>query len=270
MKPGRKPRDLFMAQESKSNDIARITDTPEFKTAVAEAAAKATAEAIAQLGKAGSLGAPGLGQDATELFSRLALAIAEVSDQGTQRKRVAPEILAQRAAARKRAIALVSEVNRQVKLARDNKDKVAEAKWMPEYKLIAKVVLNERLIEPFKRLADKSTAHNEIYWTGMPNQAMRPLNAIAKQIWDEYVSSIGSVERVNARAGEKPYLTPGGLLVKGEPPKRREGFSDEVPKFADDLEVKHENNDPSAPFVHVLGTIASPARQNYAESERRS
>jgi hypothetical protein len=34
--------------------------------------------------------------------------------------------------------------------------------------------------------------------------------------------------------------------------------------YPEDLEVK-DNNDPTIPFVHVLGTIASPAKRNFAD-----
>ena len=236
--------------EALREDIKNFTDTPQFKEAVAEAAAKAAAEAIAALSKAGSLGAAGLNEDATRLFSQMALAIAEISDQGSNRKRVAPAILAEREASYRRCVALVTEAQHKVKQAREKGDKAAETKWLPEYRLIAKVALNERLIEPFRRMPDKTVAANEIVWTGIPNEAMRP---------------------INATADNRPHIvTAGGLVVKGDPPKRREGFSEDVPRFNDDLEIKHDINDPSAPFVHVLGTIASPAKQNVQENQKRA
>ena len=250
--------------------VKDITQTPEFKSAVAEAAAKAASEAIAQLTKAGSLGAGALNEDATALFSKMALAIAEISDQGSNRKRVAPEILAQREASYKRCVALVTEAQKKVKEARDAKDREKEALWLPEYRLVAKTALNERLIEPFRRLPDKTVASNEIVWTGIPNEAMRPINDIAKRIFTEFKGWIGSTDKL-ATSDNRPHIvTAGGLVVKGDPPKRREGFSEDVPKFNDDLEIKHDIHDPSAPFVHVLGTIASPARQNVQENQKRS
>ena len=256
-----------MAEAARKDDISRMTETPEFKAAVAEAAAKAAADAIAQLTKAGSLGAGALGDDATALFSKMALAIAEISDQGSNRKRVAPEILAQRERARAHCVELVMDAQEHVKTARAKGDKATETKYLPEYRLVAKVALNERLIEPFRRLPDKTVAANEIVWTGIPNEAMRPINEVAKKIFAAFKESIGSMERL-ATADNRPLVvTAAGLVVKGDPPKRREGFSESVPSFKDELEVP-DNNDPNAPFVRVLGTVADPARQNFAENRK--
>jgi hypothetical protein len=200
----------------------------------------------------------------------MALAIAEISDQGSNRKRVAPAILAEREASYRRCVALVTEAQHKVKQAREKGDKAAETKWLPEYRLIAKVALNERLIEPFRRMPDKTVAANEIVWTGIPNEAMRPINTIAERIYAEFKGWIGMTDKL-ATADNRPHIvTAGGLVVKGDPPKRREGFSEDVPRFNDDLEIKHDINDPSAPFVHVLGTIASPAKQNVQENQKRA
>ena len=229
---------------------ASFTDTPEFKAAVAESVTALLPELVKQIKQADT------NPDTSELFSKMALAIAEISDQGTQRKRVAPEILAQREAAWKRMVALIQD-------ARANN-------LRPEYRAVAKLYLNERLIEPFTQ--DPSTklpVAVTFTWTGEPNDGMRPVNDIAKKIYAEFRASRGSVESI-AKEDARPYwMTPAGLVVKGDPPPRREMQASTAPDFVDDLSVSDaeesvpNQNDPNAPFIHVLGTVAAPAMQNY-------
>jgi hypothetical protein len=247
--------------------ITPVTDTPEFKRALAAAVAGVTAqireELVASLKETGST--PAADDQTRQLFSQMALAIAEISDQGTNRKRVAPEILAQRAAAHERMIKLIIE-------AKENGEK-------PEYKLIAKTYLNERLIEPYRvdNLSKQARAV-ECYWSGIPNEAMRPLNEVARRIYAEYKLSIGSVEQ-GKRADNRPvWVTAGGLVIKGDAPgQRRQVASLEEPvtnptapkpaiEYADNF-VEKNPFDPTAEFINVLGTIHPPARQN-ASTER--
>ena len=231
---------------------APFTETEEFKAAVAESVKRLLPEVIKQV-QAPLASTPDAAT--TDLFQRLALSIAEISDQGTQRKRVAPEVLAQREAAWKRMVALIQE-------ARASGQK-------PEYKAIAKLYLNERMIEPFVQdPATKLPVAVTFTWTGEPNDGMRPLNDIAKKIFAEFRASRGSVE-LTSKEDTRPYwMTPAGLVVKGDPPPRREMKVDTRTDFVDDLSVGDEvpapdQNDPNAPFVHVLGTVAAPAMQNY-------
>lgn len=229
-----------------------FTETEEFKAAVAEGV-KAVLPGVLSTLK----GQPSADDATTDLFNRLALSIAEISDQGTQRKRVAPEVLAQRDAAWKRMAALIQD-------ARANGLK-------PEYKAIAKLYLNERIIEPFVQdVNTKMPVAVTFTWTGEPNDGMRPVNDIAKAIYAEFRLSRGSVEAA-AKEDTRPYwMTPAGLVVKGDPPPRREMQAGLSPNFVDDLSVdgdtpvvEKNQNDPNAPFVHVLGTVAAPAMQNY-------
>ena len=178
--------------------------------------------------------------------------------------------MAARAEAHERCVNLIMNARDKVTKARSEGDKATEAKWLPEYRVVAKIYFNERFIEPFKRLPDKTVASNEIVWTGMPNDALRPINDIARKIYTEFKASIGSTEKLASADNRPVWITAQGLIVKGEPPRRREGYSESLPSFSEEVEVKHDNNDPSAPYVHVLGTIASPAKQNFAEQHKRS
>lgn len=241
---GRKPRsqeDMLMPDKQ---DVNAVIATPEFQKLVAEAVAK-------ELAKANPMNL-GVDEATKSFFSTMALSIAEISDQGTQRKRVAPEILARRAAAAERCEKLIAEAR--------------EQGLKPEYRVTSKIYFNERLIEPYRR-EDKKVVPQEIIWTGMPNEALRPLNKIAEDIYQAYRESIGSTEKLRSITGRhggstaidnRPYsVTPNGLVVKGE-------ISPKLVVGNGETEAL-DNNDPNAPEVRVLGTVAPPAKRNFAD-----
>lgn len=251
-----------------------LTETPEFKaavkSAVVEAAPSIIAAALAEMGKT----KPVAGVDAStqdffaNMSQTIAMAVAEISDQGTSRKRVAPEILASREAAEKKCHELIRQAHLKVKEARHSGNKDQESVWSPEYKVVSKVYFGERMIEPFRRNPDKSVVAQEIIWFGVPNDALRPVNPVAVEIYEAFKDSVGSTGRLKSIRGAhggivaqdtRPvWMTPGGLVVKGDPPPK--AFV-AAPLAEDDLGFK-DNNDPNAPEVHVLGTIAAPAKRN--------
>lgn len=240
------------------------TSSPEFQAAVAAA----TEQVIRQLGHA----APAKGDaDGEDFVKRLALSIAELSDQGTQRKRVAPEILAKRAEARDRMFELLIANRRKVKEDRE----AGKTPELPHYKVINKTYLNETFVEPFRvDLVTKAAVPTEIYWEGAPNECMRPLNAVATPIFEEFVKSIGGSAAYKAKNSafapdNRDFsVTPAGLVVRGlnASAKRTVGnLGDPIADpFADSLSVK-QAHDPSQEFVRVLGTVAEPARQNFVQ-----
>ncbi len=224
-------------------EIAALMQSPEVQKALSEAAARGAALAVAELSKQ-SGGVPG---DAMALFSGLAAAIAEMSMQGRPGpKPVSPAEAAKRKAAHELCVRLVLNARR------DNSE--------PEYRLIGKVYFNERMIEPYRRLADKRVVPQEIVWTGLPNEAMVPVNDVAREIYTAYKESIGSVELIPTLDNRPVWVTQAGLTVRGDPPKRAFVAADH--EFDDRLGVKHDNNDPNADYVRILGTIAPPAKQN--------
>lgn len=258
---GRKPR---FVMSDKIEKAAPVTETAEFKAAVAAAVAAALPDAVKSAvsqvqaemlaaataqdkrkgGKA-EAAVPAVA-DGGDFVERLALAIAEISDQGTSRKRVAPEILHARAEAHKRAVARLMK-------AREDGEK-------PEYRLVSKVYLNERLIEPFMPGPNKQPIPTEIIWLGMPNEAMRPINDVAKEIYAEFRASIGSTEPIKGQDNRPLWMTPGGVVIKGDARNQRREVAAAV-AFDDDLGIKNQN-DPTAPFIAVLGTVHPPAKQN--------
>lgn len=247
-KPGRKPR-------------PPVTETAEFKDAVAKVAADAVASALGNLqGKfqaAGGEQTPGN----TDWMQQLAITLAEIGNQGTGRKTVAPHILKQRADARERMIELIL---------------AAKAARRPAtYQLRNKVLLNNRLIEPFWIASDHTTKPTEIDWAGIPNDAMVPVNDTAKAIHQAFLDSIGTAEKVVPE--ERLGITPNGLVVRNAAVtattmKRTDATAGqpaaEAPQvgageFGEDesLTVHHTNQPGRYKEVNVLGTIQEPARQ---------
>lgn len=230
-----------------------FTQTDEFQSAVAIAARaevdKLRQELMAVAGGASVPTSAPIG-GIEDMMRHLALGIAEVADQGTSRKRVAPELLAQRAAAAKRCHDLLYK-------ARDEGRK-------GEYRLIAKTYLNERLLDPYRVDAGtKQPVPVEIIWSGMPNEAMLPINDTGREIFAEYKLSIGSIEKVEMADSRPFWVTAGGLVVKGEAPARRHVMAEnphELPDFEDELGLK-DVNDPRARTVAILGTVHAPARR---------
>lgn len=241
-KPGRKPRP------------ALTTESPEFQAAVAKVANEAVQSMLAGLTPkveaAGMSGQPGT----QDWMQTLAVTLAEIGSQGTGRKAVAPHILQQREACRSQMVDLIIAAR--------------AARRAPKYQLRNKVVLAERVIEPFWITSDKKTKPTEIDWYGIPNEAMVPINETAKAIHKEFMDSIGTVEKVAPE--ERLGVTPGGLVVRnaavtdtmarrapGEAPHVGDGKDDS----ADGLVIHHEDEPGRYKTVKVLGTIQEPARQ---------
>ena len=249
-KPGRKPRPA-------------VTDTPEFKEAVAKGAAEAVAAALGGLqGKFQAAGGEPSAPN-TDWMQQLAITLAEIGNQGTGRKTVAPHILKQRADARERMIDLIV---------------AAKAARQPAtYRLRNKVLLNNRLIEPFWIASDHTTKQTEIDWAGIPNDAMIPVNDTAKAIHQAFLDSIGTVEKVVPE--ERLGVTPNGLVVRNSAVtqtvmKRTDAHASvdqpaaEAPHVGagdegdEALTIHHANQPGRYKEVRVLGTIQEPARQS--------
>src|SRR5271157_2329418 len=96
---GRPPRSSYPVTDQK-NETITLTKS-ELNDIVSAQVKQFAAELLAS--KTASTGDDGL-------VERLALAIADISDQGTNRKRVAPEILAQRAKAHVKMVELLKGV----------------------------------------------------------------------------------------------------------------------------------------------------------------
>lgn len=201
----------------------------------------------------------------SSLARTIALSIAELTDQGTGRKRIDPEILKGWVEARERMIDL---------LVQNRADQV-----MPRYRLISETYLGCELIAPFKtNPATKAIESVEIGWDGVPNEAMEPVDEPAKQVFAEFLASIGGYtslfNRQNTKwaADMRPLsVTAGGLIIHGTAAGRRtvSNLADSANGTPGDSNGPRRTMNPNAKEVHVLGTIAEPARQNFAGELRR-
>jgi hypothetical protein len=238
--------------EKKSNAGRKpVVETEAFQQAVDKRVAEQLEAFKADLLKAAdapAVAVPGGGVSdvLSEVLSKLSMNMASLGQQGQHAKPVSPEELVRREAAANRMVDLLTAAR-----AGPRED------W-PTYRLIAKTVLNERLIEPFK-MVDKKAVNNEIAWTGIPNDAMQPINTLAQEVFAAWRGSTGGQTQLVPTADQRPlFVTAAGLTVRGEPPKRQHVAAPE--NFADDLAFS--NNDPNAPEIAVLGTVANKARSN--------
>lgn len=241
---------------------AAITDSLEFKAAVAAEVAKASAGLIqAEVAKIiDSL--KGQSSDASSSDKRfaetLALAFAQLNEQGNGRKYVDPKVLRERQEAR--------DLMRQLIIAARKEGIV------PSYRVTAKTLLDNQVVEPFWVDKSHTAQSTEIDWPGVPNEALIPLNESAKGIHGAFLASIGS--RPASVLGAVPDATmdmeygttAGGLVVKaGAIPRANRRPSEGRPLSdvqGEGLALHHRNEPGRYVEKRVLGSIAEPARQS--------
>lgn len=231
----------------------KVIETEEFQQAVSEEVAAQLAKLKADmLGAAAPATGAAMPADGAaflalmgETFQKLNLNLQSVGGQGQFNKPLSPDEVLRRESALKKMEGLLLGC----------RDEGAEK---PEYKLIGKIYFNERFIEPYK-IVDKKAVNNIITWTGIPNDAMVPLNDIAKEVFAAWRETTGGPTKLVPTADQRPlYVTAAGLTVRGEPPKRQHVAGQG--EFKEELAFS--NSDPAAPEVAVLGTVAAKARQN--------
>lgn len=216
-----------------------IAANPQVQALIAKAVAEAMAPLVAQLQekRGGDLG----GGD-RQFLEGLALAIHQLTDQGKPdaRRMVAPEVLKARAESRQRMVdALLA--------ARSRGEE-------PEYEVIAPTYLADEIVMPFVannakaaeprplnpwERSEATYGRTRIGWPGVPNEALRPTNDVAREIHKHFLDSIGG----------------GGVAVVDDP------LSGGLKRLeADGLKVR----DRSKPVpVRILGTIAEPAQGQF-------
>jgi hypothetical protein len=234
---------------------ANVTETEEFKAAVAKAASDALAELLPTLKKAREAhGTEEEGSADPTWMRALAMEISQLTDQGTGRRRVAPEVLRSRQMAREKMTNLIVDAR--------------AAKKTATYRVKAKILLADRVVEPFWIASDHTAQPTIIDWDGVPNEAMVPENKTATAIHKAFMESIGNSARVVPE--DALAITPGGLVVHGGAAGLSSGKRQvRVPeaKHTGDASPEgglniHNKNAPGR-FVEkrILGTIADPARQ---------
>lgn len=252
MRRGRKSRMQIMAEAPR----LAFDQTPEFKAAVAAEAQKAVAalkdQIVAELKASAPAAAPVTAGGADMAWiSALAMEISQLTDQGTGRRRVAPEIMRQRSEARTRMHELIKQAR-------------ADGR-VPSYRLRNKVLLDEQLIDPAWVDKNHIAQPTEIDWPGVPNDAMAPINDTAKEIHAAFMDSIGSVDKRDQVLEQPLKLTKGGLVVKGAPSRaQRETTLEHTERLQGEegLRVKHRDEPGRYKDVQILGSIAQPARQS--------
>ena len=254
-----------------------FTNTPEFRAAVAKAAAQAAVimrdQILADLKGAGigpqgpieHTAAPAIPQD-RDFAGALAMAIAELTDQG-RTKRLAPEVMRARLAARDLMHELIAQARADWRNCMQRGDADEAEAFMPAYQLRNKVYLDEVLVDPIWIAPDHTQRATVIDWPGAPSEAMIPVNDVAKAIFKAFQDSIGTVPKglqIPDQPGKQLYATSGGLVVHGRAPLRRETGarqdSDRGP-VGEGLNIRHRGGAGSYREVNILGTVATPARQ---------
>jgi hypothetical protein len=178
----------------------------------------------------------------------LAMSLAQLVDQGTGRKRVAPEVLQKRDEARVRMFDLIAEAN--------------EKRTEPAYRLRHMTFLGNSRQNPIwidERHRQQST---EIGWYGVPNEAMEPLNAVAEAIYAAFAESIGAIAK---RDMGPMRVTASGLAIIKGPPTNDEAVHVMAPDAGGrgSLAPTIRGRGAPGPTVesHILGSIMPPARQ---------
>ena len=237
-----------------------IVDTPEFQAALEAALEKRMAVLEEKLLEAMALPAEAVeatGADRSadlleKVLSRLSTNLQALANQGEHNKPLSPEQVIEREMALEQMIGLLDQA------------RTLPAEARPAYAVMSKTYLNDRFIEPFRKVGNQAV-RNEITWTGVPNMAMNPLNDVATAIYDQWQKSMGGLPPLVPTADNRPlYMTAAGLTVRGDPPKRQ-GFAAAEMDFPDKMAFR--NDDPNAPEVAVLGTQAARAKQNSVQGK---
>ena len=175
-------------------------ETAEFKAAVAEAAREAVEAAMKAV--ADRVPAAASPTDPTGVLAGLSLALAELNDQSSGQKRVAPAEMRRRTEAHARMMSLIQEARYEGRAAM--------------YQLTAKVYIDETMIDPLWLDAAKRSQATSIEYDGVPNDTFVPVNDTARAIHAAYLESIG--EAVKVVEQHAAYITPRGVVINGVGP----------------------------------------------------
>lgn len=231
-----------------------------------EAAAKAVQQVLAAIAQERGEAPQSVAKDGESMdFARgLAMAIAQIANQGTGKDVVDPAIIERRLVARQKMVALIVS-------ARENGIR-------PEYGLTATVQLQDQLIVPVWVDAQRVTHQTCIKWDGVPNEAMEPKDETASAIFIAFCESVGkapgTLARLNPVDRKGNIVTPGGHVFESLPaiPKAYTGGELTVePGAMPDRGLPHNGLEvlgraPGGQVnrevrIPVLGTVAEPARQ---------
>ncbi len=264
--------------ERVSAEVRRDMVTREEAMAMATDAATAAANTAVQKLLADLAVAKPTGQfdGMQDVLNGLAMAMAQVGNQGTGKAVVDPAVLEKRSRARKRMFDLIRE-------ARD-------AGNAPEYVLLRISHLADQIIQPFWVDNMRQTQQTRIRWDGVPNEAMEPVpgDEVARGIYEAFCESIdkalGTVTTLRPADAKGNMVSPGGHVFETGPkiPKgylgpdaQMEGRpSMEIVSGAPERDKPHNGLEvlgrasgmqtQRTVDINVLGTKAPPARQMVA------
>lgn len=231
-------------------------NTPEFKEAVQAAVAAQLPAVVKQVqesivGDPATLAKASDGTVIESMMKSLALAIAGVADQGSETKRVSPEVLEFRRKERARMYELIqSAINR-----RD----------APVYTLKNQVYLSDHVINPLVVGHSGRPEVAEIYFYFEPNEAMVPVNDVAKEIYAAYKNSLGNSAKVieDEKFELKGLGTAHALLVKSRPQLTQSAMQEarEAKEGPFAMLGRRNGRDVETEKVRILGTVAPAAEQ---------
>jgi len=263
-----------MADEAGEADD--ITQMPEFQMELAKATAEIHDRIMAEVSALLSKKESRPDSDDSEIH-KLARAIAasnaEMADQGTSRKRVAPEILEARMQSDRLMHKLLEAAQTLPKGER------------PLYRVRSKGYFGDRLIEPYQRLGGGKVVPTQVTFMSSPNLALEPLNKAAVAIYAAFIGTIsGGDQTINGYGsvpdplGAKPFwMTNNGAVISAPTATAREHgmIMEPEPISLDDMRRETPDvgdgrrlggaveiisvDDPRATKIPVLGTIAPPA-----------
>lgn len=231
-----------------------LQETPEFKEAVSAAVTEATAsiseQILERLKAVRGDGSPEASAGDKGFAEGLALAIANLNEQGVGRKKVAPDVIRHRAEQREEMTRLLIE-------AKANGT-------VPLWGLRNKIFFDEQLVEPiFIDPSSKQQRQTEIEWYGVPNEAMVPLNDVAREIHTAFMGSIGGATKKNYEKGILGVTAKGMVIKTGSKAVQPPTALGDQPKYetVGGLNVPHRHQGGRFVEKRILGTVAPPAQQ---------
>lgn len=237
--------DQAKTEGSPAVDVSALLKTPEAQAAISVATEMAVQAILAKMQAARPAEAPTAEPSGPDLdFARtMAMEIARLADQGSNKKRIAPEVLLKRESAREHMEDLIVEFR--------------EQDITPVYGLKRAVYLDETLVQPTYTNEAHRQCRTEIGWPLVPNEAMDPINDAARQIHAAFIASIGGLTPKLQKSN-----TDGGSLLK----VLHETAKDRTPEVGrgqapGNLRMMRGGMSGEVVETAVLGTVAARARQ---------
>lgn len=221
-----------------SVDPVAALQTPEGQALLA----KIISELVEKRAEAGTQSQP---DGDMKIARALAVAIGEMNDQGSHRKKVPAEEMEKRREARERMETLILD-------ARANDD-------VPEYELTGAVYLDEVLVAATYIDNAHIRRRTKIAWPNVPNEHMTPVNNVARDISRAFMRSIGGATLTAQPSSGPLKVREGGLSIL-----HKEAVEKSAPEVGrprgNDLRIIGRHQPGEIIETQVLGTVADPAR----------